>query len=60
MLEDERDVAKVKYESVEYLALSPFSFKDSPLHVGFKGATEKAKDLVAIDQTVVVCSNSFR
>ena len=31
VLEDERDVAKVKYEAAEYLALSPFRFEDAPL-----------------------------
>jgi predicted nuclease with TOPRIM domain len=31
VLEDERDVAKVKYEAPEFLALSPFRFEDVPL-----------------------------
>lgn len=31
VLEDERDVAKVKFEAAEYLALSPFRFEDAPL-----------------------------
>ena len=30
VLEDERDVAKVKYEAPEFLALSPFRFQDIP------------------------------
>lgn len=31
VLEDERDVAKVKYEAAEFLALSPFRFEEIPL-----------------------------
>ena len=33
ILEDERDVAKVKHEAPEFLALSPFRSSDSPLPV---------------------------